>query len=114
MTFRDGKIGWDENSGCGCSNDANLYHSYDGSLFGLDPIVSSDLVEVWFLVSTPWSQVCYYRHILTKLLLSPNMTLFIYGIHTAFGGSTREKWLVNNRFDIFLWSQAKTQSKCSK
>ena len=28
------------------ANDDNLYYSYDGSLFGHDPIVSSDLVEV--------------------------------------------------------------------
>ena len=76
-------------------NDDNPYHPYDGSLFGHDPIVSLDLVEVWFLVSTPWSQVCYYRHILTKLpkslLLSLDMTLFIDDIHIVFSGSKQCK-----------------------
>ena len=50
------------------ANDDNPYYPYDGSLFGHDPIVSLDLFEVWFLVSSLWSQVYYYRHIPTKLL----------------------------------------------
>ena len=83
------------------ANDDNPYYHYDGSLFGHEPIVSLDLFEVWFLVSTSWSQVCYYQHIPTKLLksllLSLDMTLVIYDIHTAFSGSTLVKWIVNDR-----------------
>ena len=77
------------------ANDDNPQYPYDGSLFGHDPIFCLDLFEVRFPVSTAWSQTCYYRHIptnlLKSLLLSLDMTLFIYYIHIASGGSTLVK-----------------------